>query len=275
MSRRAIRFVPLLAASLLLSACATLKDTIKEPRVTVDAVKLRDISLSGLRADFRLGIDNPNPLGISIQGLSYNLALDGKQMFDGSTSERVRVPANGASQVSLPFAIDYEKLFGGLNALHGKKTVAYELRGNVNLGLFSVPYSRRGKITLPTLPKVHINRLKVTGFDLSGVALVVGLNVENDNDFALKLSGLTGGIKLAGVQVVEGKSLGGMNIGAKKRGEAKLALKVGYSKLGNVINTLRSAQTVPLAFDGAITVPALGGQHRVPIKWSGNVPISR
>lgn len=272
---RTIRLVPLLAAGLMLSACATLKDTIKEPQVAVDAVKLQDVSLSGLKLNFLLGINNPNPLGISVQGLSYNLALDGKQMFDGTTKEKVHIPANGSSQVSLPFSIDYQKLMGGLDSLRNKKTIPYELSGKVNLGLFSLPYNKRGEFTLPTLPKLSVSSLRVAGFDLSGVGLVVGLNVSNDNEFPLKLSGLTGDIKLAGVQLVQGKSLGGMNIAAKDKGEVSLALKVAYSKLGDVINALRSAKTVPLAFDGAIGVPALGGDRQVPINWSGNVPITR
>jgi len=275
MLHRVFRFAPLLAASLLLNACATLKETIKEPQVAVDAVKLRDITLSGVQLDFLLGIDNPNPLGISVQGLSYNLALDGKQMFDGNTTERVRVPANGHSQVSLPFAIDFEKLLGGLDALGNKKIVNYELSGSVNLGLISLPYSKRGEMTLPSLPKVSVNKLKVTGFDLAGVGLVLGLNVDNDNDFALKLSGLTGDVKLAGVPLVEGRSLGGMNIGPNKKGDVELALKVAYSKLGDVVNALRSGKSVPVAFDGAMTVPALGGDRRVPLSWNGNVPVLR
>lgn len=275
MSYRIVRLALSLVVGLLLSACVPVKDAIKEPHVVVDAVKLRDVSLSGVQLDFVVGIDNPNPLGISVHGVSYHLVLDGKPMFDGSTRRRIRVPANGTSHVSLPFAIDYEKALGGLDGLRSKKTVSYELKGKVDLGLFSLPYSKHGKMTLPRLPKVRVNRLAVKAVDLSGVRLVVGLKVANDNDFALKLAGLTGGIKLAGVQLVEGKSLGGMNIGANNEGELELDLKVAYAKLGNVLSTLRSARSVPLAFDGAIGVPALGGARKVPIRWSGNVPISR
>jgi LEA14-like dessication related protein len=275
MFSHATRLVPLLAATLLLNACATLKETIKEPNVSVDAVNLRDISLSNLQLDFLLGIDNPNPLGIAMQGLTYNLAIDGKQMFDGVSTERVSVPANGNSQVTLPFAIDFEQLLSGFEDLRNKKTVSYDLTGKVDLGLISLPYSKRGEFTLPTLPKLSVSKLKVTGFDLAGVGLVLGLNVANDNDFALKLSGLTGDFKLAGIPLVKGKSLGGMNIDANNKGQVELALKVAYSKLGDVINALRSGQTMPVAFDGAMSVPTLGGERQVPINWNGNVPISR
>jgi len=275
MLHRVIRFMPLLAAGLLLSACATLKEQIKEPEVAVKAVKLRDATLSGMQLDFLLGIDNPNPLGIAVQGLSYNLALDGKQLFDGSSNERVSVPANGSSQVTLPFTLDYEELLGGLGALRSKKTIGYELSGKVDLGLLSLPYHKRGEFTLPTLPRVRVSRLEVTGFNLGGVGLVLGLSVANDNDFPLALSGLDGAIRLADVPLVEGRSLGAMSIGAGQEGEVELALTVAYRKLGDVIDALRRAQSLPVAFDGVITVPALQGERSVPMSWRGDVPISR
>lgn len=275
MLHRAIRLIPLLAAALLLNACATLNEVVKEPNVSVDAVKLRDVSLSGMQLDFLLGIENPNPLGLAMQGMSYNLAIDGKQMFDGTTKDRVNIPANGSSTLTLPFAIDYEQLLGSLKDLGNKKTVNYDLTGKVNLGLISLPYSKRGEFTLPTLPNVSVSQLKVNGFTMSGVGLVLGLNVANDNNFPLNLSSLTGGIKLGGVQLVEGKSLGAMNIGANQKGQVELALNVAYSKLGDVINALRNSSSIPVAFDGAMGVPTLGGQKQVPINWSGNVPIAR
>jgi LEA14-like dessication related protein len=271
----AIRIVPLLAATLLLSACATLKEQIREPEVAVQTLKLRNASLDSMQLDFILGIDNPNPLGIAVQGLSYNLKLDGKQLFDGRSNERVSVPANGSSQLTLPFTLDYEELLGGLGALRNKKTVGYELSGKVDLGLFSLPYQKRGEFTLPTLPRVRVSRLEVTGFGLGGVGLVLGLSVANDNDFPLALSGLDGAIALAEIPLVQGRNLGAMNIGARQEGEVALALTVAYSKLGDVIDALRRAQSLPVAFDGAITVPALQGERRVPMRWRGDVPISR
>lgn len=275
MLHRAMRFAPFLALSLLLSACATLKEQIKEPEVSVREVMLRNASLDGMQLDFILGIDNPNPLGIAMQGLSYKLALDDKPMFDGTTSERVSVPANGSSQLTLPFTLDYEELLGGLGALREKKSVQYELSGKVDLGLFSLPYSKHGEIALPTLPRLRVSRLAVTRFDLTGLGLVLGLSVANDNDFPLTLSGLSGDIKLADVPLVQGKSLGAMNIGAGQQGEVELALTMAYSKLGDVLDALRRADSLPVAFDGTISVPALRGERSVPMHWRGDVPISR
>jgi len=275
MLQKPFRLAALVTLGVLVSACATLKDQIKEPQVAVQQVKLRNVALDSMQLDFILGVENPNPLGISVQGMSYKLALDNRSMFDGTTQERLSVPAQGSSQLTLPFTLDYEELLGSLDALRNKKTVAYELSGKVNLGLIALPYSKRGEITLPSLPDIRVSSLRVSRFDLTGVGLVLGLSVANNNEFPLHLSGLAGDIKLGGVSLVQGRSLGAMNIAAGKQDEVQLSLNMAYSKLGNVLDALRKAQSLPVSFDGAIQVPALQGERSVPMHWSGNVPISR
>jgi len=275
MMKNPLRIVSLAALGLMLSACATLKDQIKEPEVAVNKVNLSNASLDSMQVEFVLDVKNPNPLGIAIQGMSYKLSLDNRSMFDGTTKKRLSVPANGSSQLTLPFALDYEELLGSLDALRNKKTVPYELSGRVDLGLLSLPYSKRGEIKLPSLPKISVKQLKVTSFSLSGLGMVVALSVANDNDFPLNLSGLAGDIKLAGLPLVKGKSLGAMNIGAGKKGDVNLSLNMAYSKLGNVLDALRNAKSLPVSFDGTMQVPALQGERSVPMHWSGDVPISR
>jgi LEA14-like dessication related protein len=275
MRQRAIRFISLLAAGVLLQGCAALKEQIKEPQVSIQSVQLREASLSEAQLDFLLNIDNPNPLGIAMQGLSYNLKLDSKQLFDGRSGERVQVPANGSATVALPFVVDYEELLGGLGALRNTRSVAYELSGEVDLGLLSLPYRKQGKITLPRLPQVQVERLEVSGFSLSGVALVLGLSVSNGNDFPLRLSAFDGAVRLAGVPLVEGRSLGALDIGAGQRDSVELALNVAYSKLGEVIDVLRQGDSLPVDFNGTMRVPGLSGEHAVPVSWRGDVPISR
>jgi LEA14-like dessication related protein len=262
-------------AGALLAGCAAIQDHVKEPNVTVQDLQVRGVSLTGMDLDFILGIDNPNPIGISMSGLTYRLELNDRALFEGASQERVSVAGNGHSQVTLPFTLVYEEILGSLNALAGRQTLPYTLSGKVDLGLFSFPYSKRGELQLPGLPDVQISRLSVDRIDLSGVALQLALKVSNPNDFPLQLSGLSGGIKLADVSLVEGHSIGRIAIGAQQHDEVNLALRVGYQQLGNLVDRLRRADTLPLAFDGSFSVPSALGERRIPLHWSGEVPVSR
>ncbi len=269
------RYLSLALGALLLTGCAALQQQFKEPSVTVQDLQLRSVSLADMELDFILGIDNPNPMGIAMSGLSYRLELQERPLFEGKTQERVKVAANGSSRVTLPFKLSYEDLAGGFDAIMNNKSLPYSLSGNVDLGLFSLPYSRKGELKLPKLPEVTISQLRIEGFDLSGVALRLALSVSNTNDFPLLISGLRGGIKLGNTTLVEARSLGKLDIGAKKQDKVELALKVGYRELGSVVDTLRRADTLPLSFDGAIAVPQGTGERLLPLRWNGNVPVSR
>lgn len=269
------RYSALILAALMLAGCAALKDQFKEPSVSVQDLRIRSVSLTDMTLDFDLGIDNPNPMGIAMSGLSYRLELQDRPMFEGRTQERVKVAANGSSRVTLPFTLSYEDLAGGFDAILKNKSLPYSLTGDIDLGLFSLPYSRRGELKLPSLPEVRISRLQVDGFDLSGVALRVALTVSNSNNFPLLLSGLSGGVKLADTTLVEGRSLGKLNIGAKQQDQVEMALKLGYRQLGSVADMLRRGDSLPLSFDGAISVPVGSGERKLPLHWSGNVPVSR
>ncbi len=269
------RFVTLALSGLMLAGCAALQEQFKEPQIAVQDMQVCAVSLADMQLDFILGIDNPNPIALAVNGLSYRLELEQRPLFEGKTQDRVKVAANGSSRITLPFSLAYEDILGGLEALANRKTLHYNLSGKVDLGLLSLPYSRRGEIRLPSLPAVRISRLRVERFDLDGVALRLGLTVRNDNDFPLQLAGLSGGIKLADATLVEGRSLGRLAIGAQQQSEVELALKLGYRQLGGVVDALRRADTLPLAFDGAITVPVPQGQRQVPLHWSGDVAVSR
>jgi LEA14-like dessication related protein len=269
------RYFTLALAGLLLAGCAALQEQFKEPQVAVQALQVNTVTLADMQLDFILGIDNPNPIAMAVSGLSYRLELEERPLFEGRTAERVQVAANGSSRITLPFTLAYEDLLSGLDALAGNKRLPYTLSGEVDMGLFTLPYSRSGELSLPTLPKVAVSALHIDGFDLGGVAMRLGLTVSNGNDFPLRLSALGGEIKLDGVSLVESKSLGAMTIGAGQKDEMELGIKLGYQALGGVLDALRQARSVPLSFDGAITVPAATGERRIPLHWSGDVAVSR
>ena len=270
-----LRYFTLVCIGLMLAGCATLKEQFREPSIAVKDLQVRSVSLADMQLDFILGIDNPNPMAIAMNGLSYRLELEDRPLFEGKTRDRVKVAANGSSRISLPFTLAYEDILGGFDALANKKSLNYTLSGKVDLGLFSLPYSRSGELSLPSLPAVQISRLRVDRFDLDGVALRLGVTVSNSNNFPLTLSGLSGGIKIADATLVEGQSLGKMAIGAQQQDEVELVLKLGYRQLGGVLDALRRADTLPLSFDGAFTVPARSGERQVPLHWSGDVAVSR
>lgn len=99
---------------------------------------------------FHLGVDNPNPFEVTIQSLSYEVVLAGKKVSDGDVGkgERIRPSSTGVfdleaklSQESHP-AAEVKKIIKS-------RSIPYEVKGQLQAGLFSAPFAYTGTITLP------------------------------------------------------------------------------------------------------------------------------
>src|SRR5512139_4241081 len=104
-------------ALLMVSGCATLEKQFKQPEVTLGDARITSMSLADAQLAFDVDVKNPNPIGVSLKGLSYKLQLQDKQLFDGALAERLQIGANGSSRVTLPFTLRYEDIYGTLLAL--------------------------------------------------------------------------------------------------------------------------------------------------------------
>lgn len=266
------RLSAVLCSLSLLASCATMQEAIKEPEISVDDMQVRAVSLSDMQLDFILGVKNPNPLGISLRGMSYRLDVEGKSMMRGDSRERLKIGANSSSSVTLPVSLNYKDLSGGFADLLNRDKVRYELRGKLDFGLFRLPYKKQGSIDLPSLPKVSVGRVAVERMTLSGLDVVVQLQVQNDNSFPIKLGGIDYGLKMADTTVASGKSLGALSLEPGKSGSLDIGLSLGYGELGNVIRALGDNSSIPVSFDGRLQIPG-GGD--VPLNWSGDVAIAR
>jgi len=266
------RFLVLALFVSLLSACATLQQALKEPEVAVQDLRLSKLSLSGMELDFILGVKNPNPLGIKLSGLSYRLDVQQRKLLSGSSKQKLKLAANGSSRVTLPLSLDYRELQGGIEALLGQRSIDYALSGELDFGLFRVPYSKRGSLAVPSLPRLQVERLAIERVTLSGLDIVVALRLSNDNDFRIALDGIDYGLKLADTTVVSGRSLGALTLEPGASDRLALALSLDYRTLGGLIQSLQSRRDIPLALDGRLQLPGAG---TLPLSWRGDVAIAR
>jgi len=256
---------------LFLTACAALQESIKKPEISMQAVNVTGMDLNGMDVAFVLGIKNPNPLGVSLSGLSYRLDIDKKPLLKGKTKQKLKVEANSNSRLTLPLALGYRDMFDGVSALMKQDKINYALSGEIDFGLFQLPYKTSGTIDLPSLPKVSIGKVNIKRVTLSGMELQIGLNMRNANRFPIRLDNLGYNLKLANTTVAKGKSLKPVSLGAGKQGSMNLGLTLDYRDLGSVINRLKKGGTIPVSFEGKMDIPGVG---KVPLEWKGSVAVS-
>lgn len=127
---------PLLVVCLiLLAGCGVFRPGFETPTVSVSS--FRALPSDGMVPTFEIGlrIVNPNPIALSLSGLSYTINLAGNELIKGVASDLPRVGAYDEGEV---------KLTATPNLLAGAKLVADLMRANTN----SVDYAFEAKLDL-------------------------------------------------------------------------------------------------------------------------------
>ncbi|HEY0634629.1 MAG TPA: LEA type 2 family protein [Gammaproteobacteria bacterium] len=263
------------ALAWLLGGCAGLQEQFKQPELSLSDARITGMSLADAQLAFDVDVKNPNPIGVSMKGLSYTLQLQEKPLFDGALSERLQIGANGSSRLTLPFSLRYEDIFGTLLALRDNKELRYKISGEADFGLIRIPYSRTGTFAVPQLPEISVESLRVNKLGLDGVDLALALKVGNANTFPIRLDGIDYNLKLANSSLIKGGSATPLSVDANKSGRMVLKLNLNYAQIGTLLQTLRSAGSLPIEFDSQMKLPGVKGTTLLPYGWKGEVPLYR
>jgi len=117
---------------------------IKKPAVEVSDIALRDVSLAGTTVDVGLVINNTNPIGATLDKITYEVFLvNGEQVFlvNGEKDEKIHIRANGQITVTMPTEISNTGIISALyQGISGKERPKLKVVGSVslNLKLFSI-----------------------------------------------------------------------------------------------------------------------------------------
>jgi LEA14-like dessication related protein len=259
-----------------LTGCTALKGQFKDPEVKFERADIENMSLAAATVGFRMRVSNPNALGFTMNGLNYVLKLDGKNVLQGKSTDQVKIPAKGDGIVKLPLTFRYLNVFGSLADLAKKRSVSYNLSGKMNLGFFSLPYSKSGSLALPQLPKVKVKILQVKNLSLDGAQLGLQLEVQNANNFPIMIDGMEYGVNLAQRSLIRGSSQQDISVAPKGSSNLNLNLDLGFAQFGQTLGQLLRGSDIPLTLDGAFAVPnAGGGMDSLPFQWDGTLPVRR
>ena len=87
--------------------CSSLQNLhIENPRYTIRDVRPRvqialPFSASTIDFNFKVGVENPNPVGLRLNKIDFDVMLNGSHVVHAITNNGVRIPARGDGDVSL------------------------------------------------------------------------------------------------------------------------------------------------------------------------------
>lgn len=130
-----------------LSGCSSM---VKKPEVRFDRVKFSDLSESKLHLHFLLNIKNPNGFDLNINRVQYKMAVNGTPIADGAMEEKIIIPAQADSKVSLPVAFSRQELLTAAGQWLKGEEVIYKLEGSLVLDRWiKIPFAKTDKLPKP------------------------------------------------------------------------------------------------------------------------------
>ena len=152
-----IEFWPLAPAmaGVMASGCGLL---LKDPEISINGVALTSAGMSTLGLDVRVGVENRNPVGITLKALSFDVCYrDGEEWVFLSHGEQTgMVIQPGSNEVIIPVQVRNTGILGSLARLITKGEVTLQIRGVASPQIFGIsrgiPFTRT--LTIPLgIPK--------------------------------------------------------------------------------------------------------------------------
>lgn len=140
-----------LTGILLIQGCAGL-DKMEAPSVNIADIHLQDATLLEQRYRLQLRIQNPNQVPLQIDGLSYELEINGKPFSKGLSNKSVTVPRYASELLEVEGTSNLFDIVRQVMDLQKglANSVQYHLKGKLGLQNGGrVPFDYQGEIELP------------------------------------------------------------------------------------------------------------------------------
>jgi LEA14-like dessication related protein len=248
----------------------------RKPRLKFQNMRLANINFRGMDMKFNFLMTNPNPIGINLSRISYQLDFNNNKLFSGTQRRGVQLKANGTSPLQMPFSIEYVKFVKSIvGFFKAKKEVPYALKLGVGfrvpvLGEVNIPFQTKGVVPIPSIPKIRVigaTKPRFTGSILNpSVSFNFQVGVRNQNRFPISVKQLAYSFMVSNRSVVSGQTQT-MSVNSGKEQIVNIPVNLRVAQVGlAVINAVRSGK-LNYGFNGNLNM----GMFKLPINLNGNL----
>ena len=129
---------------------------LKLPEVSLGALKLESLNLSGAKLQLRVGVNNPNAFSMVLDRLQYHLEVNDLNWISGDMEKHMQVAEKGESFIEIPIFLNFLQIGrSAYQVLTGDKNLGYQFAGKIDLatsipllGQVNLPFDRSGQVKL-------------------------------------------------------------------------------------------------------------------------------
>lgn len=149
-SRRRVLHAGIALAALAFAGCSTLR--MKQPTVTLADVEIQEFGLLEQRMGFRLRVLNPNRRELTIDGVSFEIEVNGREFAKGVSNKSVTVSGLSEGMLDLSAVTTLGDMLRQLGELarNGRDSVEYRIHGHFHGGgMDGVPFESTRELKIP------------------------------------------------------------------------------------------------------------------------------
>jgi len=255
---------------------------IERPSVSLDSTRLQSISVRDVDLLLGFEIDNPNALGVRLEGFDYRLSVAGTPLAEGDRREELTVPAGGRSRADLPLSVAWDDLAAIYRSVRSGGETGYRLDAGFTfevpvLGPVRIPLTRQGDFPVVRLPRLSVRSVDVRRVTAGGAELALDLEIDNPNDFPFTLRELDYALELAGSRVLSTRDARAVSVARGGSEHWELPLSIDFGEAGRAVaQALSSGGRIDYRLTGTadLTAPVEWLEDtRIPIDASGRVDL--
>jgi LEA14-like dessication related protein len=133
----------------LLGGCSIFMRSIERPKAEVRGVSVASAGFTGVTGELRFDVSNPNPIGVPLQGIDWELSIGGTRAVTGTVQLSQTIPAKGIAPVITSLTIDARDAVDVGTAL-ARGSRDYELKAKLRfstaIGPLAVDVSHHGQL---------------------------------------------------------------------------------------------------------------------------------
>lgn len=275
------------------------------PNVSFSHLEVKSIDFEHVESDFVFSVDNPNPVGFSIDNFDYNLAFEEIDWANGDNADGLQILPDDESLVALPVEIVWTELFDMVQALRGKDNIDFNLDGNFGVRLnsetilfeqqgaeastsginsiqedengyvFDFPYDVLGDFPALRKPKLTFRKLVVEDWSFSEINLDLRMHVDNEHASNLTFQRFAYNLQLGNTEIITGvaEELNDTIAGSSEEGSTEGSSNENSftSDQGNKI--LNLPIKIDLAQAGQSVLSLLQGSNNLNLSLNGEVDV--
>jgi hypothetical protein len=118
------------------------------PTVVVEELDGARYSPEEVQINLRLGVHNPNPFPLKLEGMTFQVSVAGKNLETGTLAQADSVEASTTGVYPVEVAVTKDTYGPDVKALISKGVLPYGVTGELTAPLMRVPYSLSGEVKL-------------------------------------------------------------------------------------------------------------------------------